>query len=191
MNTLELLRTKKRRKTEQRPTAQIKLDLCKLQNHNWKESISARRENNRNQYVNLIPNFCSNKKNRIKNNKNIYSFSQKNIPGINYIKVDDSRKHSFEVNKRKKLKFMKRFSMIASNENSTNIANNILNNSSNFGIKNLLENNIIKTIKDMKNQIEKNNKMFENTNTIIPSKLKIKKSSTPCLIFFSTKKKKN
>ena len=85
---------------------------------------------------------------------------------------------------------MKRFSLKTSDENSANIANSILNNNSNLGIKNLLENNIIKTIKDMKNQIEKKNKMFENTNTIFPSKQKIKKSSTPCLILFSAKKKK-
>ena len=188
MNTYESLRTKKRRKTEQRPTAQIKLDLCKLQNYNMKESMSARRENKPNRYVNLIPNFSSNKKNRIKNNKHFFSFSQKNIFGINYIKDDNSRKYSFEVYQNKNPKFMKRFSLKTSDENSANIANSILNNNSNLGIKNLLENNIIKTIKDMKNQIEKN-KMFENTNTILPSKLKIKKSATPCLILFSAKKK--
>ena len=188
MNTHESLRTKKRRKTEQRPTAQIKLDLCKLQNYKMKESISARRENNRNQYVNLIQNFSSNKKNRIKSNKN--SFSQKNNLGFNYAKDDDSRKYSFEVNQTKSRKFMKRFSMKASNENSTNIVSNLLNNSSNFGINNLLENNIIKTIKDMKNQIEKKNKMFEKTNTILPSNIKFKKSSTPNLLIFSSKKKK-
>ena len=77
MNTYESLRTKTKRKTEQSTTAQIKLDLCKLQSYKMKESISARRENKPNRYVNLIPNFSSNKKIRIKNNKNIYSFSQK------------------------------------------------------------------------------------------------------------------
>ena len=79
---------------------------------------------------------------------------------------------------------MKRFSIISNNQNSSSRTNNILNNSSNLGIKNQLENNIIKIIKDMKNEIEKNNKMFEKTKKIFPLKEKIKKYSTSNLKLF-------
>ncbi len=64
MNAHDLLRTKNRRKTVQNPSANINLDLSKLNNPKMKVSISARKinQNNKNYDLNNLFNHNVNKK---------------------------------------------------------------------------------------------------------------------------------